>query len=144
MQPTLDTLEVVADKKRDGKRTPWVLETQTKGTGANMVPLDKVLRKPGASDAVPGFDFRKPAPREAEEAPAREPYRFKLTDVMTRQVIAEDVDARTAVELLGDVRSIVDVIVYLWEPDAERWRMLSFGETQALWDRRGTTARSRS
>jgi hypothetical protein len=32
----------------------WVLETQTKGTGANMVPLENVVRKPG-SDSVPGF-----------------------------------------------------------------------------------------
>ena len=56
---------------------------------------------------------------------------------MTRQVLAEDVDARAAVEALEDVRSIVDVIVYVWEPESERWRMLSFGETQALWEWRG-------
>jgi hypothetical protein len=137
----------MAEKKRDDEQKIWVLETQTKGTGANVVPLDKVLRKPGAGDAVPGFEFRKPAPTEPAEEPPREPYRFKLTDVMTRQVLGEDVDARTAVELLADVRSIVDVIVYVWEPDAERWRMLSFGETRTLWDRRdapGATARSRS
>ena len=24
----------------------WVLDTETKGTGANMVPLEKVLKKP--------------------------------------------------------------------------------------------------
>ena len=73
---------------------------------------------------MPGFGFRKPAPREPEAPAPREPYRFKLTDVMTRQVLAEDVDARAAVELLEGVRSIVDVIVYVWEPHRERWRML--------------------
>jgi|SRR5829696_2633506 len=41
----------------------WVLDTDTKGTGANMVPLEKVLEKPE----------RAPAPRKA--APAAEPER---------------------------------------------------------------------
>jgi hypothetical protein len=134
-------LEYVAEKKREKDGEVWVLETQTKGTGANMVPLDRTHKR---ADAVPGFGFRKPAPRAPEPPPPREPYRFKVTDVMTRQVLAEDVDARAAVELLAGVRSIVDVIVYVWEPQSERWRMLSFGETQALWDRRSPTDRSRS
>jgi hypothetical protein len=31
----------------------WVLDTSTKGTGATMVPLESVLRKPsGRSDAI--------------------------------------------------------------------------------------------
>jgi hypothetical protein len=41
----------------------WVLDTETKGTGANMVPLEKVLAKPDPA----------PAPRRA--APAAEPPR---------------------------------------------------------------------
>jgi hypothetical protein len=112
----------------------WVLETQTKGTGANVVPLEKVLKGPSAP--VPGFGFRKPPPREPEPPELREPYRFKLTDVMTREVLAEDVDAREAVTALEDVRSIVDVVVHVWEPTTQRWRMLTFGETRTLWDRR--------
>jgi hypothetical protein len=115
----------------------WVLETQTKGTGANVVPLDTVLRKPGSPESVPGFAFRKPERGDPEPPSPRPPHRFKLTDVVTRQVLAEDVDARTAVAALEDVRSIVDVIVYVWEPEPGRWRMLSFGETQALWEWRG-------
>jgi hypothetical protein len=126
----------VPEDNPDKSRNVWVLETQTKGTGANVVPLDKVLRKPGSSDSVPGFAFRKPE-RGDSEPPPRVPHRFKLTDVMTRRVLAEDVDARAAVAALEDVRSIVDVIVYVWEPDPGRWRMLSLGETQALWDWRG-------
>jgi hypothetical protein len=35
------------------------------------------------------------------------------------------------------VNSIVDVTVSVWDPDDERWRLLSFGEKQALWDYRG-------
>ena len=112
-----------------------MLETQTKGTGANMVPLDKVLK--GPSKPVRGFGFRKPPPREAEPPEPREPYRFKLTDVMTREMLAEDVDAREAVSALEGVRSIVDVVVHVWEPAASRWRMLTFSEVRVLWDRRG-------
>jgi hypothetical protein len=134
----------MAAKEDEKPGNVWVLETQTKGTGANVVPLEKVLRDPAASDSVPGFNIRKPAPRAADAPAPREPNRFKLTDVMTQQVLAQDVDARTAVEALEGIRSIVDVIVYVWEPESGRWRMLSFGETQALWDHRRPTARSRS
>lgn len=131
----------MADKEREKDGEVWVLETQTKGTGANVVPLGRTRKR---SDAVPGFGFRKPAPRAPQQPAPRAPYRFKVTDVMTRQVLGEDIDARAAVELLAGVRSIVDVIVHVWEPEAERWRMLSFGETQALWERRSAKARSRS
>jgi hypothetical protein len=35
-------------------RKPWVLDTETKGTGAQMVPLEKVLRKPERQDKPDG------------------------------------------------------------------------------------------
>ncbi len=56
---------------------------------------------------------------------------------MTREVLAEDADARTTVEVLEEIPSIVDVILYVWDAKAERWRMLTFGETKALWEYRG-------
>jgi hypothetical protein len=123
----------VDEDRQEKQRNIWVLETQTKGTGANMVPLERTLKR---SDAVPGFGFRKPRPRDPEQPAPREPYRFKITDVMTRRVLAEGLDARAAIEALDDVRSIVDVIVYVWEPEPERWRMLTFGETKTLLDYR--------
>lgn len=43
----------------------WVLDTETKGTGANMVPLEKVLEKP------------EPAPEGRRPAPAAEPRRAR-------------------------------------------------------------------
>jgi hypothetical protein len=112
----------------------WVLDTETKGTGANMVPLERVLRKPG-SDAVPGFAFRKrkPAPQPPRE---HQPLEFKLVDVMTREVLARGVDARSAVRALERVRSIVDVTAYAREAGTDRWRMLSFADTKALWKHR--------
>lgn len=112
----------------------WVLDTFTKGTGANIVPLERVLKH--GSERVPGFAL--PARVPAQDAPAepRAPYRFRIVDVMTRQVLADDADARHALQTLERARSIVDVTVYVWEPEAERWRRLTFGETKALWDRR--------
>jgi hypothetical protein len=115
----------------------WVLETHTKGTGATVVPLERVLRKPG-SDTVPGFVAPKLQPRSPAPPEPRKPRSFKVIDVMTRQVLGEHVDARSAVNLLEDVRSVVDVEIFVWEPKAERWRMLTLGETQALWEYRGS------
>ena len=44
-------------------RRVWVLDTETKGTGAEMVPLDKVLKKPAPS-SEPIFVPPEPLPRE--------------------------------------------------------------------------------
>ena len=114
----------------------WILDTETKGTGANMVPLDSVLRKPG-SGAVEGF--RLPAlkpPAPTQEQP-RAPRRFKVVDVLTREVLAGGTDARATVEVLEGVRSIVDVTIWVWHPEEARWRMLSLEQARALWDYRG-------
>jgi hypothetical protein len=124
----------VASSPDEGKRDVWVLDTETKGTGANMVPLERVLKH--GSDRVPGFTL--PARRQRPEPAStrRKPHRFRIVDVMTRQVLADDVDARHAVQALEGVRSIVDVSVYAWDEAAERWMRLTFGEAKALWDLR--------
>jgi hypothetical protein len=127
---------VSAAKEKDTGNV-WVLDTETKGTGANMVPLERVLRKPGSSDAVPGFVFRKLEPPASGQAEPRAPHRFKVVDLMTREVLAEDVDARGAVRTLEAVRSIVDVSMFVWEPEAARWRLLTFDEGRLLWGYRG-------
>ena len=54
----------------------------------------------------------------------------------TRAVLADDVGAREALRVLNDVRSTVDVNVFLWEPTAERWRLLTLEEQRTMWDRR--------
>jgi hypothetical protein len=114
----------------------WVLDTETKGTGANMVPLERVLHKPG-SNSVSGFvlpELKPPAPPSPEP---RAPRQFKVVDVLTRQVLAEGAEARATIGVLEDIRSIVDVTIWVWQPAAERWRMLSLEEARALWDYRG-------
>jgi hypothetical protein len=114
----------------------WVLDTETKGTGANMVPLDRVLRKPG-SEAEPVRVLRRPEPPAPKPPGPKTPRKFKVVDVMTREVLADGADSRTTVKLLKDVRSIVDVTIWVWQPESERWRMLSLEETRSLWEYRG-------
>jgi hypothetical protein len=113
----------------------WVLDTETKGTGAEMVPLDQVQRKPARSEE-PFFVPPKRRPREAKPAEPRAPRRFRVVDVATRAVLADDAPARETLAVLGDVRSIVDVSVFVWEPDEARWRLLTLAEQRLLWDRR--------
>jgi hypothetical protein len=113
----------------------WVLDTGTKGTGASVVPLederDRPARKPERIFVPP-----KPLPRAPEPPPPRRPRRFKVVDVMTRETLAEDVDARATVALLEDVRSVVDVRISVWDRGAERWRLLTLDEQRAIWDAR--------
>ena len=113
----------------------WVLDTDTKGTGAEMVPLDKVQQKPAAT-SEPFFVPPKPTPREPKPAEPRAPRRFKVVDVTTRAVLADGSGARETLEALRGVRSIVDVNVSVWEPVTERWRLLTLAEQRVLWDRR--------
>jgi hypothetical protein len=114
----------------------WILDTETKGTGANMVPLDRLVRKPGA-DAVEGFALPALKPPAPDRAEPRTPRRFKVVDVVTREVMAEGAGARATIQVLEQVRSIVDVTIWVWQPETERWRMLSLEEARALWDYRG-------
>jgi hypothetical protein len=116
----------------------WVLDTETKGTGAQMVPLDSVLKQPQPKEHL--LDPRMRRPKPEPEAGPRAPRRFKVVDVSTRQVLADDADARTTLNLLGRQRSSVDVNVHVWEPGEERWRLLTLAERQLLWERRSHDA----
>jgi len=113
----------------------WVLDTSTKGTGATMVPLETVLRKPSAH-SKPIYVPPPPRPKAPPPAEPRRPRAFKVVDIRSREVLAEDATARETIEVLGGVRSIVDVNVYAWEPTPAKWRLLTFGEQRLLWDHR--------
>jgi hypothetical protein len=111
----------------------WVLHTETKGTGAQMVPLESVEKR--ASHVEPVFVPRKPArPDEPEPPKPRAPRMFKVVDLMTRQELADGVVAQEALDVLSDARSIVDVNVYVWQEERERWRPLTFAERRVMWD----------
>src|SRR3954469_16367100 len=110
------------------KRRVWVLDTETKGTGAEVVPLDD--RKAVTGHGVVVVEPKRP--RERPEEP-KLPRRFKVVDVMTQRVLAEGADTRTTVSLLEEVRSPVDVSVQVWEERAGKWQQLSRREMQMLW-----------
>jgi hypothetical protein len=114
----------------------WVLETHTKGTGANMVPLDSAAE--AATPPARETPFPVPKPRErAPEAPApKPPARFKVVDLMTDEVLVEDAGARATVAALRDVHSVVDVRVYAWNHRDETWRLITQHEQKMLWDLR--------
>jgi hypothetical protein len=114
----------------------WVLDTETKGTGANVVPLESTLRKPAAGTA-PLYVPPKRAPRPPEPAEPRRPRSFKLVDVTSGEVLAEDVDTRTAIGVLEGLGSVVDVRIYVRDEATGRWILLTLGEHKALWDYRG-------
>jgi hypothetical protein len=111
----------------------WVLDTETKGTGAEMVPLEKVLERP-ARRAEPLFVPPKQQPRPLKEPEPRAPRRFRVVDVMTRRVLADGADGRTMLDVLRGLRSSVDVELLVWEPGDEDWRLLTLAEQQAVWE----------
>ena len=117
-------------------RKVWVLDTETKGTGAEVVPLDKVLRKPGSGEPlhVHAQPKRERALKEPEPKPPRE---FKIVDVTTGQVLGEHLDTRATVAALEDVGSVVDVRIYAWDHRAEKWILLTLAEQRTLWGFRG-------
>ena len=118
----------------------WVLDTETKGTGAQMVPLESVQKQPAPKEPLLPVHARRAKPEPEPTATPRRPRRFKVVDLMTREVLAEDVDARTTVALLGEQRSSVDVNVYVWEDAGDGWRLLTLREKRLLWERRGPSA----
>ena len=109
----------------------WVLDTETKGTGAQMVPADRAHGGVETRGTIVVRD-RKPLP-EKPVAP-RKPPRFKVVDLMTREALAEDASTRDTVDVLKGVRSLVDVNLYVWEPTRDDWRMLTLDEKRTVWN----------
>jgi hypothetical protein len=112
----------------------WVLDTSTKGTGANVVPLESVTRKPepGAKKRLAAPKKRLPK-REKQPAP-RLPRRFKVVDLMSSEVLAEGAGMRATLDVLGEVHSPVDVRIFVWDDKADGWRLLTLSEQRAMWD----------
>ena len=121
----------------------WVLETHTKGTGANIVPLEhdhEPAQERPAGRKAELFVPRKRAPRPAPAPAPRTPPRFRVVEVTTQRVLADGASTRATVELLRDVRSVVDVAISVWTEKDGRWRLLTHGEQKTLWDLRGAVA----
>jgi hypothetical protein len=110
----------------------WVLDTETKGTGAEVVPYEKTLRRPKKERelALVNLGGRAPVPRPD---PAPEPQRFRVVDVMTSEVLLEDGDIREAIAALRTLHSVVDARMFMWSPERRHWRLLTLDESKALW-----------
>jgi hypothetical protein len=100
-----------------------------------MVPLEKVLRKPPLK-REPEFVPPRPRPRPAAAPAPRQPRRFKVVEVITGRVLAEDVEAGAAVGALAQVQRLADAHVYVWQPTSKRWRLLTIAEQKLMWERR--------
>ncbi len=112
----------------------WVLDTETKGTGAHIAPLERSAR--GAPSKLELVQLHPPTAHAPESTPATtrpHPKRFKVLDVLSGRTLAEDVPAREAVLALQPLRKAIDALVYVREEDGVRWRLLTLGETSALW-----------
>ncbi len=110
----------------------WVLDTETKGTGAHVVPLpDGSPRSAGEAELALVQLTRPPRPPRPSEAPARTT--FRVVDVLSGEALGEDLDARETVETLAGMRSALDARVYLHHGPGTRWRLLSLADTRRLW-----------
>ena len=110
----------------------WVLDTETKGTGAHVVPLSD--RAPRAERPLAVVQLARPPhpPRAPREEPAQR--RFKLVDVRASRVLGEDLDTRGALAQLAEMSSSLDARVYARTRRDGRWRLLTLAETRALWE----------
>jgi hypothetical protein len=113
----------------------WKLDTETKGTGAAVVPL-RPERPREDAEPRPIYVPRKPRPRPEPEPAPRAPRRFRVMDVETRRLLADGADVHETLGVLAGVRSSVDVRVEVLQPHSGRWRALTLAEQRALWERR--------
>ncbi len=114
----------------------WVLDTETKGTGAHIAPLE---RTPHTSEPARDLELvklrRPPRPRRPAQPPQAR--RFKVTELMTGRVLGEDLDTREVVEVLEGAHSALDANVYGWSEKSGRWRLLTPNQRERLWRLRG-------
>jgi len=110
----------------------WVLDTETKGTGAHIAPLPQAREEAASERELALVLFKRP-PRPLPSQEPELPLRFKVVDVMSARVLAEGIGARATVELLEDMRSVTDVRIFLWIERTGRWRLLTLAEQKALW-----------
>ena len=115
----------------------WILDTETKGTGAHMKPLEPARAKPDDARELALVTLERP-PRPTPEQPPPEPLRLKVVDALGARTLGEDVDVREAVRLLDDVRSPLDVRVFVRAGADARWRLIGRDELKTLWAFRAT------
>jgi hypothetical protein len=103
-----------------------------------MVPLDKLQRQSATKGRRPSKSGKPERPPAPPAPPPQRPRRFKVVDVMTRRVLAEGADARSALDVLRGMRSVVDALIYVWDSDEEDWRPLTLAEKKLMWSFRSS------
>ena len=96
-----------------------------------MVPLEKVLKRDAPRSeriSVARRRGRRRQPSEPRAAP-----RFRVVDVMTQEVLADGADTRATVDALRRVRSLVDVLIQVWDESAGRWELITHRDRASLW-----------
>lgn len=84
----------------------WVLDTDTKGTGARMVPLDDVLEKPGPkAPSPPPTRTPEPVPPKPRRAPAAAPSPQKRVATRLTQLAPGQVRKKSTGEI-GRVKAV--------------------------------------
>jgi hypothetical protein len=119
----------------------WRLDTETKGTGAHVVPLEKAPERAAGDEQLATVTLERP-PRPVEQPAPLGPLTFKVLDIRSGEVLAEGTDTRETIDLLTGVRSVLDVRIYVWRQRAGRWRLLTLEEQRALWRFRERTTAS--
>lgn len=114
----------------------WILDTETKGTGAHVAPLPSHERR-GAHPERPLQTVqlrRPPHPAPDAEDLAAQARRFKIVDVRSAEVLGEELDTQRAADALARMPSPLDARVYVWEEQRSRWRLLDLANTRSLWE----------
>jgi hypothetical protein len=119
----------------------WVLDTETKGTGAHIAPLPRAREEAVSERELALVLFKRP-PRPPQSPEPVLPLRFKVVDVMSARVLAEGIGARATIDLLEGMHSVTDARIFVWIEATGRWRLLTHAEQKALWGfrRRGLPA----
>jgi hypothetical protein len=83
----------------------WVLDTETKGTGANVVPLEKALKRP--DEPAPPAPRKPASPRRGEAAaPRRQPRPPKPEPQRTATALPPGHVRKKATGELGKVQAV--------------------------------------
>lgn len=99
-----------------------------------MVPLESVTERSSGVDEPVFVPRDRPLRERTEDLTPRTPRSFKIVDLMTGEPLVEGVTTAEAADALSEVRSVVDINVYVWQEERDRWRRLTFGEKRAIWD----------
>jgi hypothetical protein len=116
------------------ERRTWILRHDTKGTGAEIRPLDAEQFKAGHDPPLhvhPNVSMREP---KKEKPVVREPPRFRATSIFgAAWEPIHGVTVNVLVDWLATVPRMGDWNLWLWSPEQDRWIPLPAADRKFLW-----------